>query len=164
MNTTNCRGEAAKRFEMAFIELIQSKDISGISVSDICRLAGVSRTTFYVHYTDIYDLAEKARRSLEKELVGRLSPERSGSLRLLQHIKDNQGFYRMYFKLSESGSRGAYTYDVNQTGCGDERRSGYHAEFFNAGFNAVVRKWVDSGCAESPEEILEVVNGGVRNL
>lgn len=160
MNTTNCRGEAAKRFERAFIELIQSKDISDISVSDICRLAGVSRTTFYVHYTDIYDLAEKARRSLETELEGQFSPEQGGSLRLLQHIKDNQGFYRMYFRLSENGSRDAYTYDVDQTGCGDEKRCGYRAVFFNAGFNAVVKKWIDSGCAESPEEILEVVNGG----
>ena len=29
----------------------------------------------------------------------------------------------------------------------------YHIEFFMAGLNAIIKKWLQNGCQESPEEI-----------
>ena len=40
----------------AFIHLINEKGFNSLTVSDITREAGVSRGTFYVHYTDKFEL------------------------------------------------------------------------------------------------------------
>lgn len=48
----------------SFLKLIVEKPIERISVTELCRDAGVNRGTFYAHYTDAYDL----RNSLETEL------------------------------------------------------------------------------------------------
>ncbi len=40
----------------AFAELLNEKDISKITVTDIVERANISRGTFYAHYLDVYDL------------------------------------------------------------------------------------------------------------
>lgn len=45
--------------EGAMLLLLQEKDFSKITIQDICREALVSRSTFYAHYLDKYDLLEK---------------------------------------------------------------------------------------------------------
>lgn len=42
--------------ENAFIELLQKKSIDKIKISEIVDGANVNRSTFYVHYFDVYDL------------------------------------------------------------------------------------------------------------
>ena len=70
MNTPNNKRkkESMKRIEKVFIELIQTKELDKISVSDICKRAKLNRTTFYANYTDIYGLADTIRDKLEREL------------------------------------------------------------------------------------------------
>lgn len=63
------RATATKKLiKQAFSELIAAKGIEGPSVSDIARRAGVNRGTFYLHYTDKYDLLHK----LENEALEQL--------------------------------------------------------------------------------------------
>ncbi|MBQ6836792.1 MAG: TetR family transcriptional regulator C-terminal domain-containing protein, partial [Clostridia bacterium] len=38
----------------------------------------------------------------------------------------------------------------------------YHIEFFQAGFNAIVKKWLESGCKESPEEMENILKSEYR--
>lgn len=33
----------------------------------------------------------------------------------------------------------------------------YHIEFFRAGLNAVIKKWLNSGCKETTEEINKII-------
>ena len=60
MNTPNNKRkrESRERIEKVFIEYLQEKELSEISVSDICKQAGLNRTTFYANYADIYGLAD----------------------------------------------------------------------------------------------------------
>ena len=41
-----------------FIDLLKKKPIQTISVTELCRLADINRSTFYLHYCDIYALLE----------------------------------------------------------------------------------------------------------
>jgi len=43
----------------SLIELMKSKSILSVSVKDICGLADISRSTFYDHYKDQYDLLKQ---------------------------------------------------------------------------------------------------------
>ena len=59
MNTKNNRRkrESKEKIKKVFINLIQTRELNQISVSDICKRAELNRTTFYANYSDIYELA-----------------------------------------------------------------------------------------------------------
>lgn len=71
MNTKNNRRrrESVEKIERVFIELLQTKEINEIRVSDICKRCGLNRSTFYANFIDIYDLADKVREHLEREVT-----------------------------------------------------------------------------------------------
>lgn len=162
MNTKNNRRRrgSVERIEKTFLELLQTRELNQITVSDICKGCQLNRSTFYANYVDLYDLADKVRIHLEEE-VARLyeteTEEKVNSndyLKLFRHIKDNQLFYRTYFKLGYDNQFQLTAYDVCQAQqyFGNQHIE-YHIEFFRCGFNAVVKKWLAGGCRETPEEM-----------
>ena len=54
-----------KKIKTAFIKLLGNNKFEQITVSGICKEAKVNRATFYLHYTDKYDLLER----LENETI-----------------------------------------------------------------------------------------------
>ena len=50
----------ALRMDEALIALLEEKDLEYITVKEICRRAGVNRSTFYLHYETIADLTDEA--------------------------------------------------------------------------------------------------------
>ena len=171
MNIKNNKRRRAsiEKIEKVFIELIQTRDISEIRVSDICKKAELNRTTFYANYIDIYDLADKILEKLEREVDELYSSERTHQynsnnyLKLFQHIKDNPIFYKTYFKLSDSSKKTTYIYDIDLAKeFFNDKHIEYHIEFFKAGFNAIVKIWLDNGCKEEPEEMLEIISSEYR--
>lgn len=53
----------------AFMELVESREPAKISVSDLAARALVNRSTFYLHYSDVSDVA----RDIENEISDRIS-------------------------------------------------------------------------------------------
>jgi AcrR family transcriptional regulator len=53
----------------ALIALLEKKDIAFISVTEITQKAGVNRSTFYLHYENIYDLLEETIENLNKKFI-----------------------------------------------------------------------------------------------
>lgn len=49
----------------AFLEIRAKKPLEKITVTELCQKAEINKSTFYVHYRDIYDLSEQ----LEDEVV-----------------------------------------------------------------------------------------------
>ena len=43
----------------ALKQLLQKKQITKITINDIAEACGISRMTFYYHFKDIYDLADR---------------------------------------------------------------------------------------------------------
>ncbi len=165
MNTKNNKRRQATRksIEKTFIELLQTNEISQITVSEICKRTGLNRSTFYANYVDIYDLADNIRDRLEKE-VSDLYENDLGKgfgddyLKLFCHIRDNRLFYLTYFKL---GYDSKHTVDLdsisrNRNYLPNEHLS-YHIEFHKAGLNAVIMKWLADDCRESPETMVKII-------
>ncbi|MBQ7799861.1 MAG: TetR/AcrR family transcriptional regulator, partial [Oscillospiraceae bacterium] len=103
MNTKNNkrRRESVEKIEKAFVELLQSKELDDITVSEICKLTGLNRSTFYANFLDTYDLADKLRTVLENEFSALFADydyfnERTGALKMFTHLKENQLFYKTY--------------------------------------------------------------------
>ena len=165
MNTKNNRRHrmSIDLIENAFMELLQTKELQKITVSELCQLADVNRSTFYANYLDVYDLADKLREKLykafEEEFPGLSNETRQyGSLRVFRHIKENQMLYKTFFKLGYDELVDTSVYDIEQaTKDFDNKHIKYHVEFFRHGFNAIVKMWLNGGCVESPEEMAEIV-------
>ena len=166
MNTKNNRRRRAsrERIEKAFIELLQTKELNEITVSQICKNSELNRSTFYANYADVYALAEKIKENLEKE-VARLYEEEvengfnsNDYLKLFRHIQNNQLFYRTYFKLGYDSKHQIELYDTQQAReYFDNKHINYHIEFFKNGVNAIVKLWLEGGCKETPEEMEEII-------
>ena len=154
-----------ERIERVFIELLQTKELGEITVSDICKRCNLNRSTFYANYMDVYDLADKTREHLEQEVAGLYEAERAKGfnsndfLRLFQHIQNNQSFYHVYFKLGYDDSHVIELYDVGQADLyfGNQHIA-YHIAFFKNGFNAIVKMWLAGGCKETPEELDKIIH------
>lgn len=166
MNTKNNRRRRAsvERIEKVFIELLQTKELHEITVSDICKRCELNRSTFYANFVDIYELADKVRVYLEGEVNWLYEAEETQKfnnndyLRLFRHIKENQLFYRTYFKLGYDNQFQLKYYDIHQAERHfDNRHIEYHIEFFRNGFNAIVKMWLAGGCKETPEEMDEII-------
>lgn len=163
------RRESIERIEKVFIELLQTKEIQEITVSDICKNAELNRSTFYANFIDIYDLADKLRDKLESEF-GELFAKRGDSasrgvdaVKMFTHIRDNQLFYKTYFKLGYENQHQIFIYDTTeaQKHFGNKNMK-YHIEFFRSGLNAIIKMWLESGCHETPEEMAEIIASEYR--
>ncbi len=87
-------------------------------------------------------------------------------IKLLKNIKENQIFYRTYFKLNfdKTFKKEQFEYDFHLAkNFYEDKYIEYHIEFFMAGFNAIVKKWLSNGCQESSEEINQIIIDEYKN-
>lgn len=166
MNIKNNRRkkESQEKIEKTFVEMIQTQDLNEITVMDICKKANLNRSTFYSNYLDVFDLADKIREKLEQDVsdlyIDTVDRKYSNDnfLKLFYHIKENQIFYKTYFKLGFDKSTVITQYDFSQAASYySDKYIDYHIDFFRAGLNAVIIKWLQNGCIESPEEMTEII-------
>ena len=170
MNVKNNRRrkESKEKIEKAFVEMLQTKEIKDITVSDIIKNTGLNRSTFYANYIDIFDLADKTRERLESEFSNLFADydyfnERYGALKMFTHIKENQIFYNTYFKLCYDDKHLISICDpkrAEQENVAENLK--YHIEFFRNGLNAIIKLWLSGGCKESPEEMAAVLKQEYR--
>ena len=175
MNIENNKKRKNSQFKIkkVFMELIQVKDLNKITVSDICKTANINRSTFYGNYIDIYDLADKIKDELFQDVLDLYPNETKEKkhsynfLNLLKHIKDNQIFYKTYFKLDYDNnselSEKMIDYGEFEKFHANKQHIEYHITFFKCGFNAVIKRWLHYGCLESPEEIRDIIVEEYKN-
>ena len=172
MNTKNNkrRRKSISAIEKAFIELLQTRNFKDITVSDICKLTGLNRSTFYANYVDVYDLADKLRERLEEDFSQQFSANEhnaylgtDGALRMFTHIYENQIFYKTYFKLGYDKAQPVLVYDrLRAEQDFQSEHISYHIEFFRAGLNAIIQQWLSGGCKESPETMADIIKAEYR--
>ncbi len=159
------RRESQRKIGKVFIEMLQTKEISEITVSDICKKADINRSTFYANFADVYELADRLRDELKAEVAG-LYDDNSQTrqldsncwILLLRHIYENQLFYKTYFKLGYDRTDNVNLGDIDPIFKSLFSSSlEYHIEFFKAGFNAIIKKWLEGGCKENPEQMNEIL-------
>ena len=167
--------ETDQRIREYFVTALEEKEISKITVREICEAVGINRSSFYLHYQDVYALLETICNEIGKELFddfGQINDESglyfSGEylLAILRHVKKHYRIYRAY--ISNVGmSRIDRGYQIlfedvfkpyfRKLGIESEHRMEYHFAYVKAGFFAVLGKWVQYDCVETPEELAEII-------
>ena len=170
MNIANNRRrrDSREKIQKAFINLLQDRQMKDITVSDLIKATGLNRSTFYANYLDIYDLADKTRQMLEKDFSALFADydymnARDGAEKMFAHIKENQLFYKTYFKLCYDEKFLISTYDPKRAEKEQITQNiRYHIEFFRNGLNAIIKLWLAGGCKESPQEMAEILKQEYR--
>ena len=81
-----------------------------------------------------------------------------GYLNMFKHIKENQIFFKTYFKLEDISISPIIQHNTEMAKkYYDNKYIDYHIEFFRAGLNAIIKKWLDNNCKETPEEMVKII-------
>ena len=171
MNTPNNKRkrDSQEKIEKTFLQLIQKKNITEISVSTICEMAKLNRSTFYANYIDVYDLVDKVKNRMAEEFAefqisNNSAQNPSGYLNMFKHIKENQIFYKTYFKLEDISISPITQYNTEMAKIFyNNEYIDYHIEFFRAGLNAIIKKWLNNNCKETPEEMVKIITSEYKN-
>lgn len=106
-NLNNSSKKTKKLIKNMFAKMLsEKKDLGKISVSELCKRADISRGTFYLHYDDIYGVAEE----YENELIDTFfdSVRLISSQNIMQfidsifeYIRQNDDNYRLLCKSND---------------------------------------------------------------
>ncbi len=68
MNESNKRKKTKAVIERAMVTLLQQESFDHITTVQLAQAAGISRSSFYTHYKDKYDMIERYQQSLFHQL------------------------------------------------------------------------------------------------
>lgn len=95
--------------KQSLISLIKEKNISQISVKELCTTAGINRSTFYLHYANAYELLEHVEEDIInniRDYLEKIEASDSGVtyiLAFLDYIKKNDDLFTvMLFKSNDN--------------------------------------------------------------
>ena len=139
-------------------------------------MAGIHRTTFYGHFTDVYDCMEKLVQEMYQKMMAHFLKEEwisltEGFLWLFAYIREHRSLFLSFLESRNEiatlqgipellqEQMGQLTVEL---GMASEEELMYHQEFFSAGLLAMIRRWLLRGCPESPEEMLRILGDEYR--
>lgn len=100
MDRYNSVNNTKNDFRIAFWKLYQRYPIEKISVSELCRVAGYNRTTFYVYYDNIFDLLNKCIEEMVRPLE-----EHVDELQHLDAPEDKGILERLYMTILKTNEK-----------------------------------------------------------
>lgn len=164
--------DTEENIRQAVMELIKRGET--LSVRLICERAGINRSTYYLHFTDVYDMMDKFEAAMSKDMVAAFTREGThgfadGIENVFEYMKENADMYRAWLKaprrgkpfpfvLPEEYARGLLEFRRG-IGLESDAEFEYQERFFNGGVAEVARTWLEGGCRESPHEITRILLG-----
>lgn len=162
-------------------KLMAEKPFGKICVADIADACGVTRTTFYYHFKDKYDLMNWI---YYTETVPFMSAYQrvedwTDSLRdLCYYMRENKTFYLNALNTTGQNSFQEYLHDyirdlsasviesIRSTQF-DEEKWGFIAEFIATSFVSLIVRWANTGMKEDPDvyvaHIKEIFDGSIMH-
>ena len=185
----NCESKyfnTAAKMNLALLHLLKKKSFEYITVSEICKTAGVNRSTFYLHYETIGDLLNETTRYVLNDFLSYFSAETKGvALNLmtcelndlvficdkylapyLSYIKDRKELFAV--ALSHNKTLGfedvykrmfenIFNPILNRFDYPQGDRP-YVMMYYLNGINAIISEWLKCGCDKSINEISNIIS------
>lgn len=175
----------AIKMDEALLLLLDKKDFEYITIKEICDVAGVNRSTFYLHYENTYDLLRETTQyildkhfsyyNLEKKDVlqklencnrtDKIFITREYLIPYLTFIKDNRRIFRLAVKqfhvmnMDEVyGSMFKYIFEPILVQFGVPlKECTYVIKFYLTGVFAIVMEWLDNDCNDDMDFLIKVI-------
>lgn len=167
--------------ETSLKKLLRSKPLDKITIQEITDDCGISRSAFYYHFKDIYDLVEWcALEDFSKALSNRKSTDswQEGLRAIMQEVVDDREFIsNIYHNANHdlierylSAQTEQLLFDVVQRASKGltvtEQQKHYVAHFYQFGFVGMVVEWFRKGMKEDIDAFVErfgtMLNGSFR--
>lgn len=170
-NKTNQRITLTKRLlQEALIRLMNDKDIANISVSELCKEAGINRTTFYYHYGNQHDVLQEMEMSMLEELRRCLSTGEGRSTRrdktvaMFRYLQENAEWAKLMFCNSRREAVFAEKLFALTVQIRQEEHTELHTPqemllgtFLANGSYAMIRYWLLNGMPFTPEQMGDLI-------
>lgn len=155
------------------LELLKTQPVEQMSISQLCGMANVNRSSFYKYYSIPLDIL----REMEQELFQEFSMNRTGppsgrpalhliSL-LLRQIYERRSFCKLLFGphgntavldelLQKIHGQCIEEFGRRNPALGQRQRE-YLFAFWAQGSRGIIERWIGDDCPEPPEEITELI-------
>lgn len=156
--------------QLLLTELMQTKKLSAISVKELCELAKINRSTFYYHYLDVYDLADKTFQQANQELLAKFKQagttvplSRESFVSFFTFVKENKKIFRLSnnsrfrFPIDEGADEIKQLFRSTFNNTLSEQQLINHIVFFQAGFTFLLRNWLEEECSTPINELVDIV-------
>lgn len=179
----------AKKMDAAFLALLEKKDFEYVTVKEICELAGVNRSTFYLHYETLGDLLEESVQYIISHFREQMDGDAGSFIEKLKacpteelylvtpqyllpylgYIKENRRLFGTALKNAgvlrlDKAYAGLFRHVLapilKRFGVPEERR-GYMLAFYMNGLMAIINEWLKNDCLDSAEYIADIMQGCV---
>ncbi len=176
----------AIKMDEALIALLDKKDFAYITVKEICEVAGVNRSTFYLHYDNTSDLLNETVKYILDKLLAYYSPDTKSISRhfencqqdelvfitteyltpYLTYIKENQKIFKVAIKRFSSMNMDEVYYKMFNhifnpiLACFHvpEKERAYIMKFYLTGIFAIVTEWLDKNCSDDMSTIIKIIS------
>ena len=168
----------------ALIQLLNEKHYEYITVKEVCKKAGVNRSTFYLHYESIDDLLEETLEYINKkfldyfedtsDFINNIKTSTKENLYLidddylipyLNYIKENKNIFLASFKRRKT-MKSVERYEslekyilnpiLEKYDVPTNMRE-YVLSFYINGIVALVGTWIKNKCDMSIEEVINII-------
>ncbi len=175
----------AVKMDEAFLTLLHKKEFEFITVKEICALAKVNRSTFYLHYETINDLLLETVEyingkfssyfnDLEMIDITKIQSLPEEELHLVQSkyltpwlnfIFENRKLFMTCLKkysVLQMNKNYEYIYDYVVTPVFERHKIAkenreYIFRFYIEGIMAIIKQWIINGCSRSIEDISNLI-------
>lgn len=176
----------ASKMRVALVGLLEKKEFADISIMDICKEAGVNRSTFYAHYDNTYDLLREAHQSLINNFltecdfgstinISDLSNVSTDELNFvtpkyilpyLKYIQKHKRLFKIYTDnahVFETNKMDDYMIEtlfvpiLEKHGVTDKKLVAYMQKYFLKGIDAIINEWVRRDCEDDIYFICEII-------
>lgn len=174
----------------ALIEILSKKDYEFITIKELCKKAGVNRSTFYLHYDSIDDLLKETIDNIDKNFISyfsnkdmvfieKLKNKDKKQLILitpeylipyLNYIKENRIIYQVSAKkpeLMNSTQKFAFLQEnillpiYKKFGI-EEAKGKYLSAYYINGIYSIINEWIKEGCVDDVKFLCEIIIDCVR--
>ena len=154
----------------ALEDLIKTKKLSNITITELCTAAKINRNTFYYHYNNIFEFLDEHKKIIIEDLneISEISKTHNKQnlvevftvlkkhphfLNILISPNCDLDFFNEIFDVASSKASIIFTKDPSII----TNREKLLCAYCNAGCNAVIITWIMNDMKETPEEIADFI-------
>lgn len=138
---------------------MEKKDCRSFSVSELIKVAGVCRSSFYRNYYDVFDIVDEFYKNTFTEIYSKY-PIRSNNMdmavgNIFKEIKSKRKEFELLNQQGLLDRMSKYVYDVtlNEINRMDVWNNRYQPYFFAGAAFSVIKAWIEFGFEETEEEL-----------
>ena len=162
----------------SFFHLLTIKEFNNISISELCLLSKVHRTTFYNYYDNLFDLLIDAKNKAINELDNEFKEINNNTnfdymsentlVTFLEFIKKYPNLFKTYFVNSEIlDSTSIFNDLLNNKFIPNAKKHGFNDEeeiklasiFFIHGITSILLYWIDSNFKLDSKTLSKIILG-----